>query len=96
MTEDLDRDSDADSERSVPSDGEQATGACGPQARDMVRQHVHSEAARHSTPDDQKGKKLREEFSRLLEQYEEEERGRQRRLDDRHTRARRDSLGKHT
>ena len=96
MTENLDRDSDADSERSGPSDGEQATGACGPQARDMVRKHVRSETARHSTPDDQKGKRLREEFSRLLEQYEEEERGRQRRLDDRHTRARRDSLVKHT
>ena len=31
-----------------------------------------------------------------MEQYEEEERGRQRRLDDRHTRARWNSLGKHT
>ena len=63
MTENLDRDSDADSERSVPSDGEQGAGACGPQARDMVRQHIRSEVARHSTPNDQKGKKIREEFS---------------------------------
>ena len=63
MTE---KDLDADSERSVPYDGEQGAVACGPQARDMVRQHIRSEVARHFMPNDQKGKKIREEFSRLL------------------------------